>query len=308
MNTFIKPFTIVLCLILFSMVALAQTPQGINYQAIARDASGNALTSQKVSLRFTILTGNTINYQETTSLTTNSFGLIAYVIGSGTVASGTFASIPWTVGSKTLKVEMDPTGVATASTVTYPISTSQALESVPYALAAGQASTASAVQITTGAAAGAALTSDASGNASWRQNVGFSVYPSSANAQTIGGAIVFDGTNFDDGNNVSSTGAFTAPVAGVYSFTATIMGSNFSVGSEFRVYLQVNGTAVNSAYVIPTITTTPPYYSCTLTSVQKLNASDVVTVTTITTSTTTPNMYVADDRGIYTYFMGYRIY
>ena len=46
--------------------AKAQTPQGINYQAVVRDASGNQLSNQAVSLRMTILENNTTTvYQET---------------------------------------------------------------------------------------------------------------------------------------------------------------------------------------------------------------------------------------------------
>ena len=38
-----------------SILSLAQiAPAGINYQAVARDASGNVLTSQNVGLRFTL--------------------------------------------------------------------------------------------------------------------------------------------------------------------------------------------------------------------------------------------------------------
>ena len=33
---------------------IAQAPQMFNYQAVARDASGNIITNQKVSIRFTI--------------------------------------------------------------------------------------------------------------------------------------------------------------------------------------------------------------------------------------------------------------
>jgi hypothetical protein len=40
-------------------LTLAQSPQGINYQAVVRDAGGNELVNQSVSLRMTILEDNT---------------------------------------------------------------------------------------------------------------------------------------------------------------------------------------------------------------------------------------------------------
>jgi len=77
---------------------VAQSPQGINYQAVARDASGNPLASQPVSIEFKIhqtTSGGTVVYDETHSTTTNQFGLFTAIIGQGSIVSGTFSSIPW---------------------------------------------------------------------------------------------------------------------------------------------------------------------------------------------------------------------
>lgn len=101
---FIATFlTCMLCLI--GKQALAQSiagvsapPQMLNYQAVARDASGNALLSTAISLRFTIHSvsaSGPIEYQETQSVTTNQFGLFSVQIGTGTVVSGIFPLIDW---------------------------------------------------------------------------------------------------------------------------------------------------------------------------------------------------------------------
>ena len=118
-----------------SILSLAQiAPAGINYQAVARDASGNVLTSQNVGLRFTLhatTPSGTIVYRETQSLTTNAFGLFTAVIGTGTVVSGSFSLIEWENANHYLQVELDPAG-GTAYT---DMGTSQLL-AVPYSYAA----------------------------------------------------------------------------------------------------------------------------------------------------------------------------
>lgn len=85
----------------------------LNYQAVARDASGNPILSSTVSLRFTIhsvAAGGPVEYQETQSATTNQFGLFSVKIGTGSVVSGTFALIGWVSAEFYLQVELDPSG------------------------------------------------------------------------------------------------------------------------------------------------------------------------------------------------------
>lgn len=96
-----------------SISALAQAPNSIPYQAVARDTGGNLLANQMISLRFTIIDSNInlIDYQETQSVTTNSLGLFTLHIGEGTPLSGAINNIAWNIsGNEFLKVEMDPTG------------------------------------------------------------------------------------------------------------------------------------------------------------------------------------------------------
>ena len=90
--------------------SIAQAPQALNYQAVARDGTGNLLVNQNASVRYSVhdgSAGGTVVYSETHSVTTNQFGLFTASVGSGTPVSGTFASIDWSTGSKFLQVELD---------------------------------------------------------------------------------------------------------------------------------------------------------------------------------------------------------
>ncbi len=128
-----RPKMLLICS-LFTVIcsfSFAQVPQGINYQAIGRDLSGNPLISQAVGLRATIHDGSLgpVLYQETFTTTTNQFGLFTLKIGMGTIVSGIFSNIPWSNGNEYLEMEMDPTG----GTNYVSMGESQLL-SVPYAL------------------------------------------------------------------------------------------------------------------------------------------------------------------------------
>ena len=109
---------------------IVTSPEKMNYQAVARDASGNPLISQTISVRFSIRESSasgTIKYQETQTLTTNIFGLFSTAIGTGTISTGTWNAISWTTTTHFLQVELDPAG----GTSWLDMGTSQLL-SVPY--------------------------------------------------------------------------------------------------------------------------------------------------------------------------------
>lgn len=130
-----------------SLCILAQAPEYINYQAVVRDETGNPVTSQGVSLRFSIYresASGTLVYQEKHITTTNIFGLVTLSIGNGTDKNGDLASIEWNADIYFLKVEIDPAGGDTFTDM----GTTQ-LISVPYALHAKSAATAEdAVKLT----------------------------------------------------------------------------------------------------------------------------------------------------------------
>ena len=113
--------------------AIAQVPQVIPYQAVARNAQGQPLASRAVKVRFSVLdstaTGTAV-YVETHPTSTTALGLFAVNVGMGTPTTGNFSNINWGVNSKFLKVELD----TTASGNNYIDLGTQQMMSVPYAL------------------------------------------------------------------------------------------------------------------------------------------------------------------------------
>jgi len=95
-----KLLLILLCLPMFGFGQ--SVPQGINYQAIARDSTGAVLVNQGLTIQFSVIsditTGNII-WQENHQETTNDYGLFTAIIGQGTStsvgSSPTFDVIDW---------------------------------------------------------------------------------------------------------------------------------------------------------------------------------------------------------------------
>ena len=116
-------------------IGFAQTvPQGINYQAVARDASGDVLMNQALTIQFSVISDITtlaVSWQETHPVTTNDYGLFTAIIGQGTTtsvgSSATFNVIDWGASNHLLKVEIDyGSGLVDMGTT--------AFMSVPYSL------------------------------------------------------------------------------------------------------------------------------------------------------------------------------
>ena len=85
-------------------------PQGISYQAVARNPQGQPLSNTALQVKFTLLADSltgTAEYTELHSLTTNDLGLFTTALGTGTPLSGTFANINWAGGNKFVKIEAD---------------------------------------------------------------------------------------------------------------------------------------------------------------------------------------------------------
>jgi hypothetical protein len=132
-------WSLILGLLLSPMpLALSQIPQGFNYQAIARDGSGNILQNTPLQVMFyvqSLQTGGTLYWKEWHSpVTTNNFGLFNLVVGNGTRQTestvATFNLIDWSITPKYLKTEIYYSGSWKD------LGTSQ-LMSVPYALTSG---------------------------------------------------------------------------------------------------------------------------------------------------------------------------
>jgi hypothetical protein len=129
-------FILLLIILIFNIKSSAQVPQGIPYQAVARNGQGQPLTNTNVKLRFSILdstaTGTAV-YVESHSTTTSSLGLFTTNVGMGTASTGTFSAINWGQNYKFLKVELDTTATGNS----YIDLGTQQMMSVPYALYAG---------------------------------------------------------------------------------------------------------------------------------------------------------------------------
>jgi hypothetical protein len=129
-----------------SYAQIGQSPEGIQFQALATDANGHPAAGRVIYVKDAIVaktaTG-TIVYSETFKVTASSAGIFTIVLGKGTYASGvsSIANIDWANGPffLNLKIAVEPT-VPTASwnvnNEYVDLGTSQ-FWSVPYALYAG---------------------------------------------------------------------------------------------------------------------------------------------------------------------------
>jgi hypothetical protein len=121
----------------FFYLLSSQVPQGFNYQAIARDASGNPIINRALPVRITIqsdsLGGTAFWIELHSTAATNNFGLFTLIPGNGAKQSGstaaTFNDIDWTVTPKYIKTEIDYNGWKTMGT--------SRLWSVPYSMVSG---------------------------------------------------------------------------------------------------------------------------------------------------------------------------
>jgi hypothetical protein len=101
---------------LFScVIASAQSPKTISYQAILRDNVGVLIANDNnVSVRVSLIQGplieNNVIYVENHNASTNSNGLFTLEIGGGSIESGNYSNINWALGPYYLKTEIDPQG------------------------------------------------------------------------------------------------------------------------------------------------------------------------------------------------------
>jgi hypothetical protein len=134
-----KKLTVLLIAIASYTITMAQAPNLMNFQGVARNSVGNVVASQNISVRLTVHDGTatgTSVYSETRAITTNPFGLFNIVIGSAgaTNVTGTIAGVNWLGSAKFIQLEVDAAGGNSYSN----IGTTQ-LVSVPYAFSAGTA-------------------------------------------------------------------------------------------------------------------------------------------------------------------------
>jgi hypothetical protein len=118
---------------LFSTMLFAQSsPEGMNYQAVARNLKGEILANQPISLKVFLFSlnanGKTTYYNEVHDVVTSSTGVFSLVIGKGRMESGFFGLVPWAKENIWMEVSIKSKGDADFAV----ISNSQLL-AVPYA-------------------------------------------------------------------------------------------------------------------------------------------------------------------------------
>ncbi len=231
-------------LLLQSIFSFAQAPNKMSYQAVIRNSNNTVVSNHSVGMRISILQGTATGssvYTENQSPTTNTNGLIAIEIGTGTIVSGSFANIDWANGPYFVKTETDPNGGSN-----YTLTGTSQLLSVPYALYAKTAGNA----LPTGGTYGQSLF-NCNGHLQWgpclpivQTNQAATI---SNDSVLLGGSIINNG-----GGNVSEYGVVwsTSPTPTVNNFKQinTDLNTNFTItltGLQANTQYYVRAYAIN---------------------------------------------------------------
>ncbi len=128
------------------IIAQAQAPQGINYQAVLYNSSGLPVANATIDVKAGILSDTiapVILWEELhSSVKTNGNGVFNVIVGTGTKQSGTaatFSDVNWSTSPLFLKIQINYQG-------SWKYMGTSKLWSVPYALSSGGASEISGLQ------------------------------------------------------------------------------------------------------------------------------------------------------------------
>lgn len=225
----------------------AQSPEKMSYQAVVRDGSNNLVTSSAVGMQISILQGSpsgTAMYVETQTPTTNANGLVSIEIGAGTVVSGDFTTINWANGPYFIKTETDPAGG-----ISYTITGTSQLLSVPYALHAKTAETVTGGITETDPVFGASVASGITGTDTTNWNNKLDSYTETDpvfGASVASGITETDTTNWNNkqdqlvaGTNITIVGNTISATGG--SSNDFYLGQDTLGGIVFYIYLDANG-------------------------------------------------------------------
>jgi hypothetical protein len=201
-------------------IAFAQQapPQGINYQAMVyapycnqqagvNNAGQLPANTKQAVVKFTLEEGQNgpVIYEETHIDTTDQYGLLSTVIGTGTPTSsspGLFNQIDWSLGDPYLRVSITLTQYS--STVT----SYQKLWSVPYALYAGKAHMADSANYAN--ASGYSDYANTAGNANTANYATTSGYADSSGfAVQAGSSYYADSANYSNNSGYSDTSGYS---------------------------------------------------------------------------------------------------
>ncbi|MEO0469868.1 MAG: tail fiber domain-containing protein [Bacteroidota bacterium] len=224
-----------LILFLNTGILFAQVPQGVNYQAVARD--GNALmTNQNIDVRFAIrensISGPLI-FEETHSTQTNQYGLFALVLGQGNVSTGDFSMIEWNGTDHFLEVFIDTGNGFTSMGA-------NRFESVPYSLFADKANM--GLEDLTNVTTANPNNGDV---LKWNGSEWAAAADAGGASYTAGNGININGSTIENAApdqvvNINGGGATT--VSGTYP-NFTINSTTYTAGNG----ININGTAITNA-------------------------------------------------------------
>jgi hypothetical protein len=130
--------SIVVCFIMGFLPLYAQSgTNGLNYQAVVRDASGKVFPNEPVRIKIALVSENQNQeayYTEVHQVTTDFLGQVSLVIGKGQDPQGVFSKIPWSEEQIWLDLEL------LGTKDNFKINSRTQLLSVPYALHAATTS------------------------------------------------------------------------------------------------------------------------------------------------------------------------
>ena len=252
---------LILFLLLIPTLIFAQVPQGVGYQGVATDAAGFELINQSISIRASVISGSatgTIEWQETHTTSTDTFGLFTLTIGQGTStgngAQSSFADITWGANTHFLKIEMDVNGGSNYSHM----GTNQMM-SVPYALYAENAnidydsiatiiSNDSSFINNFGIGCTSFGTPQNSFNFNWTSNIQNETYFEEAQEDGFFGGQMNCGTNYQGRFEVWDD---TTLNSFIYNYNISNGVSTFLIPIKKGQFFKINGSCINVNFFIP---------------------------------------------------------
>ncbi len=109
MKTMLRRVVAMVCLMV-AMVATVEAQNSFAYQAVIRNAKGELVSNQEISMQFSLIYEGQVVYSETHTPKTNQYGNVQVNVGEGTAVSGKFADVPWSSMKVMMKIEADPSG------------------------------------------------------------------------------------------------------------------------------------------------------------------------------------------------------